>query len=539
MCPTPVALDRPAKRVAAGTWLSTVLDVDGIVWQWGNTGGPLSIMPSPVGDTWTPRKLSLPTPIEDVADSGWHTLALATDGRLWSWGLNLYGEVGADNTSADDPYQVTGTYGAIAVGGFHSLAISTGGRLVSWGRNENGELGRGGSPNVSAPVELPEDIRIEAVAAGWRHSLALTTGGTLWGWGNSEFQKLGTQVTNAMMLPAPVLGLPQLKRIACGAEHSVLLDWEGKAWFLGRDAETGESAFARVEALSNVVAVAAGTWHSLALTTAGDVWVWGYDLPLVAGGGYADTLTLIPQAPIVQWRTNIVPITNVVMTQEIVLERREQIVTNAAPVYRYFRRHYLGVIDYQQNSTAPASRPPVSIPGALQGISHRGALLYTLNTIPSASIDQPQTLLSALAYDGVEAHLVDTVPLSVTNIITTANVVVHPVGTLIVTRDSWNSSFTNRVESWALDGDWKFRLQDSVPQSRHFYSMRMIDDILAVNTDRGIELVDLSQPDTLLSLAVSDDAACGSFNLDRLAGNREVGLWLPDAERGTYLIWSP
>jgi len=75
------------------------------------------------------------------------------------------------------------------------------------------------------------------------------------------------------------------------------------------------------------------------------------------------------------------------------------------PVTTWIERHYLDVVDYALPAN-PTMRPPVNIPGALQGLSRGGALLSSLAQRPviEGGSDSRQWL-DATAHDGVDAHL--------------------------------------------------------------------------------------------------------------------------------------
>ncbi|MCC4119152.1 hypothetical protein LLG90_27875, partial [Aromatoleum toluclasticum] len=72
---------------------------------------------------------------------------------------------------------------AISAGREHSLALKTDGTLWAWGANNWGQLGDGTGADRSTPAPVNEETDWTAVSAGRDHSLALKTDGTLWAWG--------------------------------------------------------------------------------------------------------------------------------------------------------------------------------------------------------------------------------------------------------------------------------------------------------------------------------------------------------------------
>lgn len=178
--PRPVAvvsLDQ-AIRIAAGDSHSLALRADGTVWAWGtNVEGQLG-RGTAGGIGNAPAQVDGLTGVTAIAAGGRHSVALRSDGTVWSWGSNQRGQVGNGTTGAPvtRPAQVSGLTGvvAIAAGGFHSVALRSDGTVWTWGWNENGQLGSGTVGGLRAiPAAVPNLVGVTAIAAGHRHSLAV------------------------------------------------------------------------------------------------------------------------------------------------------------------------------------------------------------------------------------------------------------------------------------------------------------------------------------------------------------------------------
>ncbi len=110
-----------------------------------------------------------------------HTLALRSDGTLWAWGDNTTGQLGigasspdtcGSNPCAKSPQQVPlpsgspagSTWIAVSAGGIHSMAIRSDGTLWTWGANGYGQLGIGvTSPDTcgsSACAKTPQPVPV-------------------------------------------------------------------------------------------------------------------------------------------------------------------------------------------------------------------------------------------------------------------------------------------------------------------------------------------------------------------------------------------
>jgi alpha-tubulin suppressor-like RCC1 family protein len=192
-----------ATAIAAGDYFSLALGSDGNVYAWGDNGvgqlGNGSTVSSPV-----PVRVLLPAGVRAIAVAAgpWHSLALGSDGTLYAWGNNLHGQLGNGSTVESNvpvrvqlPVGVTAT--AIASGGGHSLAIGSDGALYAWGYNYYGQLGIGSTEGSDVPapaparVQLPAGVAAVAIAAGQDKSLALGSDGALYAWGDNGFGQLG------------------------------------------------------------------------------------------------------------------------------------------------------------------------------------------------------------------------------------------------------------------------------------------------------------------------------------------------------------
>jgi alpha-tubulin suppressor-like RCC1 family protein len=153
--------DHVAKLVAGFDNAGALL-ADGSYYDWGyNAEGQLGdrkLGPS----SSVPVKVKLPGKVVQVVQGGsiWHngqTLAMLSDGALWSWGSNRDFQLG-DRTRINRATPVRFrapagvTYKTLATGGLTSYAISTTGQVYAWGGNNLGEVGNGKTRSARRPV---------------------------------------------------------------------------------------------------------------------------------------------------------------------------------------------------------------------------------------------------------------------------------------------------------------------------------------------------------------------------------------------------
>ncbi len=83
----------------------------------------------------------------------------------------------------------------------HSAAITSNGQLYVWGDNAYGQLGVGGSVASSMDPILVDSSEWSVVSCGARHTIAIKKDGSLWGWGSNQFGQLGPNAATLQYVP--------------------------------------------------------------------------------------------------------------------------------------------------------------------------------------------------------------------------------------------------------------------------------------------------------------------------------------------------
>ena len=267
---------------------SLSLKSDGTVWAWGGNGfGELGVgtnVPSS-----TPIAVSSLSGVIAIA-AGWdHSLAVKSDGTVWAWGLNANGELGnGSTTNSNTPVQVSNLSGVIAVaaGGSESMALKSDGTMWVWGYNGNGQLGLGttSAAPVTTPVQISGLSGVVAISAGNGSSLVLKNDGTVWAWGYNLDGRLGNGTTTSSTIPVQTSNLSGVVAISA-AGHSLALESDGTVWAwgsngsgeLGNGTTIGSTIPVQVSGLSGTTAIAAGSGYSMAVKSDGTLWAWGFN----------------------------------------------------------------------------------------------------------------------------------------------------------------------------------------------------------------------------------------------------------------------
>ena len=195
----------------------------------------------------SPTELSgLSGAVADPATAGIRGWILKSDGTVLAMGPNYYGQLGDGTTTTtpvETPVQVSGLSDvvAIAVGDIHSIALKSDGTVWTWGGNLFGELGVVGGKTARYPCRLwggwPRvSYWVVAIAAGSEHSLALRSDGTVWAWGYNADNQLGVTGPDSFT-PVQVTPLPGIVAITAGDLHSVALSSDGTVWAWGWNGE--------------------------------------------------------------------------------------------------------------------------------------------------------------------------------------------------------------------------------------------------------------------------------------------------------------
>src|SRR5262245_37765699 len=276
---------------------------------------------------WIAPSPASASPTAAISTSEATTCVVSSDGTVWCWGANQYGQLGNGTTSLTiapvQAVQVTTEDGgplegvvAIAAGQVHECALKGGGTVWCWGYHYYGNLGNGMSgvrPGLDCHTEggcgTPYAVQVVSgqgggpltnvlkVIAGSMHTCALRSDGTVWCWGDNAKVGLGDGTTTNRSTPVQVTEgnaqtpFTSAADIAAGDGTSCASKTNGSAWCWGgnADGQVGDGttrnrkSAARVKTSKqsvlpeDVLDVTGGYGYNCARRSDTSVWCWGND----------------------------------------------------------------------------------------------------------------------------------------------------------------------------------------------------------------------------------------------------------------------
>ena len=206
-----------------------------------------------------------------------HSLAIAPDGTLWSWGNCLLSDATADDLLI--PIHILDDVTAVSLGDFHAMAIRGNGTLFAWGSNSHGQLGRGeNSDHITTPTWIMSYVTY--VSAGFTHTAAIRKDNSLWTWGNNRYGQLGN---NSFFTRTPQRIMDDVIAVSAGLYQTFAITDDGNLWGWGSN-HNGQITGASTEnpailepvfIMDNVVAIESTGAQTFAIRSDGSLWGWG------------------------------------------------------------------------------------------------------------------------------------------------------------------------------------------------------------------------------------------------------------------------
>lgn len=228
-----------------------------------------------------------------------HTGFVSQEGVLWTWGSNQSGQLGAETqeTGTDlegtviplssRPLQVMEDVASVSAGADFTVALKTDGTLWAWGGNDYGQLGNGSTTPSDLPICVLDQVT--AVSAGDYHVAALRADGSLWTWGDNLYGQLGDGHLGKPVCPGKGFG-PGGRRQRRGRVHrrsagrSDPVDLGGQPLRSAGGRHPGEPVHT-CKSIGPGDCCQHGGYHAAALRADGTLWLWGSNIDGQLGNG--------------------------------------------------------------------------------------------------------------------------------------------------------------------------------------------------------------------------------------------------------------
>lgn len=206
-----------------------------------------------------------------------NTAAITTNGDLYIWGNNEFGQIG-DGTreQRSAPVKILSNVRSVSLNSHTTVAVTKNNELYAWGYNSSGEVGNGTIDFQLSPVKIMDNVR--TATTSWGNTAALTTKDELYLWGGYGF--INNDTKKDQLTPLKIMD--NVRSYDFG-RCFMALKKSGELYLWGSNTYgqigNGTTDFQEtpLKILDHVASVSLGEWHSAALMENGDLYTWGYD----------------------------------------------------------------------------------------------------------------------------------------------------------------------------------------------------------------------------------------------------------------------
>lgn len=235
-----------------------------------------------------------------VSSGNFSVLGIKTDGTLWGWGSNNFGQLGDGSTNQrNSPVQIgaDNNWKQISTGGTYditpsvhsgyTLAIKNDGSLWAWGNNSDGQLGIGNTSNSYLPTRIGNSNDWKQVKASGYTSSAIKNDGSVWHWGRLKIA-FGSSSPLQSNVPVQYAGMNQVDFLSVehsGSAYNYLVKKnDGSTWGWGTNSngQVGNGTISsqinnptQISNTLNFTSIINSQSTSFGMTNSGTLYAWG------------------------------------------------------------------------------------------------------------------------------------------------------------------------------------------------------------------------------------------------------------------------
>lgn len=242
----------------------------------------------------------------DVCAGALHSCAIKSDGMIYCWGYNMFGQLGTgeySNKSSPYPVNVRNlldedlylSFKKVTCGQHHTCALTQKNDVYCWGNNAYGQVNMSANNKVNLPTkinsdELESNELIKDLSSGMLHNCGVTNLGNIYCWGHNEYGQLGAgsnspaTIGYAVKPKDPSFSNKFFKQVATYSSHNCALDNSGSTycWGLNSNGQAGIDPstnivydLSLVSGGHSFINLSVGNSFSCGVESDGDVYCWG------------------------------------------------------------------------------------------------------------------------------------------------------------------------------------------------------------------------------------------------------------------------
>lgn len=216
--------------------------------------------------------VQIATDVNDVRAGAEHTTILKTNGDVYVWGSNTYGQLGEEDYE-DTPKKIYSGVKCICNGDYQTFLITDTNTLYATGKNDTGQLGLGNTTNKNDFTLVR--MGVDSVSCGDSHTVIRGTDGKVYAFGNGADGQLGVVLENDETYSNIPVDIGIYADYVFAGGNSTAYIQSGKVYQSGKMNLLSSNIFNPIGNTLDIISIALGDEYALGTDSSGAIYRWG------------------------------------------------------------------------------------------------------------------------------------------------------------------------------------------------------------------------------------------------------------------------